>query len=229
MLKRLICCIALFAWAGAASAQGPVKWVEGTHYVRLSNPQPTSTPGKVEVLDVFSYACPACNAFQPTLVKLIKALPPYAKVAYLPASFNPQEDWPVFQRAFLAANALGVAEKSHDAMYDAVWGEHRSLAIVDKDSGRLIPQPSQPKIEDVAKFYTAYGIKPDDFVAMAKSFTIEAQMRQADAALQSHEVLSTPTIIVNGKYKVTPQTAGGWDQTRDLVLYLVDKEKGNVK
>ncbi|MBV8063054.1 MAG: thiol:disulfide interchange protein DsbA/DsbL [Nevskia sp.] len=224
MLKRLICCVVLLAWSGIASAQGPLKWVEGTHYVRLDSPQPTSTPGKVEVLDVFSYACPACNAFQPTLDKLVRALPPTAQMAYLPASFNPQEDWPVFQRAFLAAQNLGVAEKSHDAMYDAVWGK-RTLAIVDKASGHLIPQAQQPKIEDVAKFYTAYGVKEDQFLAVAKSFTIDTQMRAADASLLAHQVMSTPTLIVNGKYRVTPQTAGGWDQTVELVLYLVDKEK----
>ena len=224
MLKRLICCLALFAWAGVAGAQGPAKWIEGTHYTRLDSPQPTSTPGKVEVLDVFSYACPACNVFQPTLDKLVKALPPYAQMAYLPASFNPQEDWPVFQRAFLTAQNLGVAEKSHDAMYDAVWGKG-SLAIVDKASGHLIAPDQQPKIEDVAKFYTAYGVKESDFLAMARSFTIDTAMRSADAALMAHQVLSTPTIIVNGKYRVTPQSAGGWPQTIDLVLYLVNKEK----
>ncbi len=225
MLKRLVCSVALLAWCGLVQAQGPVKWVEGTHYQRLAQPQPTSTGSKVEVLDVFSYACPACNRFQPTLDKLVKALPPQAQMAYLPASFNPSEDWPVFQRAFLAAQQLGVAEKSHDAMYDAVWGKG-SLAIVDQASGHLIPQDSQPKIEDVAKFYAAYGVKPADFVAMAKSFTIDSEMRAADASLMAHQVMSTPTIIVNGKYLVTPQTAGGYDQTVDLVLFLVNKEKG---
>lgn len=225
MLKRLVCSVLLFAGCGLAQAQGPVKWVEGTHYQRLAQPQPTSTPGKIEVLDVFSYACPACNRFQPTLDKLVKALPPQAQMAYLPASFNPSEDWPVFQRAFLAAQQLGVAEKSHDAMYDAVWGKG-TLAIVDQATGHLIPQDQQPKIEDVARFYAAYGVKPADFVAMAKSFTIDNEMRAADASLMAHQVMSTPTIIVNGKYLVTPQTAGGYDQTVDLVLFLVNKEKG---
>lgn len=228
MLKRLICCLLALAWTGAARAEGPVKWIEGKHYQRLQPAQPTATPGKVEVLDVFSYACPACNAFQPTLGQLTKALPPQAQMAYLPASFNPQEDWPVFQRAFLAAQELGVAQKSHDAMYDAVW-KTRSLATVDPLTGRLVPQERMPKIEDVAKFYTQYGVKAADFVAMANSFTVDSRMREADAALQAHQVLSTPTLIVNGKYLVTPSTAGGYPQTIELVLYLVDKEKSNLK
>jgi thiol:disulfide interchange protein DsbA len=226
VLKRLICCVLLLS--GAAHAEGPPKWIEGKHYQVLSPAQPTATPGKVEVLDVFSYACPACNMFQPTLDKLVKALPPQAQMAYLPASFNPQEDWVVFQRAFLAANELGVAQKSHDAMYDAVWKTH-TLATVDPLTSRLVPQDRMPKIEDIARFYTQYGIKESDFIAMANSFSIDAKMRESDNAVQAHQVLSTPTLVVNGKYVVTPSTAGGWQQTIDLVLYLVDKEKGSVR
>ena len=226
MLKRFIVVLALFVYAGAAGAQDGGKWVEGKNYFRLSQVQPTSTPGKIEVLDVFSYACPACNAFQPTLDKLKAALPPEARMAYLPAAFNPSEDWPVFQRAFLAAQNLNVAEKSHDAMYDAVWGKSGTLAITNKITGGLLPQAQQPTIEDVARFYTAYGVKTEDFLAMAKSFTVDSQIRQAEAQMLAHQVDSTPTLIVNGKYRVTPTSAGGLPQTVELVLYLVAREKG---
>jgi thiol:disulfide interchange protein DsbA len=218
VLKRLICCALLLA-CGSAAAQS--KWVEGRDYFRLDPAQPTSTPGKIEVLEVFSYACPACNAFEPTFAKLRKSLPPQAQVAYLPASFNPQEDWPVFQRAFLAARLLGVAEKSHDAMYDAVWKE-RSLATVDSTGQHLLQR--QPTIEDVAKFYLRYGVKESDFVAMARSFTVETQMRNADADILGRQVDVTPTVIVNGKYRVKAG-AVTFPQMADIVLYLVDKEK----
>jgi protein dithiol oxidoreductase (disulfide-forming) len=226
VLKRLLCCLTLLA-CGSAAAQGGSPWVEGKNYFRLEPAQPTSTPGKVEVLDVFSYACPACNAFQPTLDKLIAGLPSGVQMAYLPASFNPQEDWPVFQRAFLAAQNLGVAQKSHDAMYDAVW-RSGSLAILDKsDPGHehLLPKDRQPTIEDVAKFYSRYGVKPEDFLAMARSFTVEAQIKRSDQALIDYGVDQTPTLVVNGKYRLTPSSAGGLQQTIDLVHYLVAKEQ----
>ncbi len=222
MFMRFLVCAVLSACCASAGAQS--KWIEGTHYFLVQPAQPTSTPGKIEVLDVFSYACPACNAFQPTVDKLKAALPPEARMAYLPAAFNPQEDWPVFQRAFLAAQILGVAEKTHDAMYDAVWGKG-SLSISDKITGRLLPQAQQPTIEDVAKFYTAYGVKTEDFLAAAKSFTMDMQIRQADAQVLAEQVQGTPTLIVNGKYRVTPKSAGGYPQTIDLVLYLIAKEK----
>ena len=87
------------AHAGAAPA-----WTAGQDYFVLPQPQPTSVaPGKFEVLEVFSYGCPACNAFQPTIELLKKGLPPNAQLAYLPAAFNKSEDWPMYQRAYFAA------------------------------------------------------------------------------------------------------------------------------
>jgi thiol:disulfide interchange protein DsbA len=222
VLKRLAVCVALFVCCGMADAQGTAQWVEGTHYFRVAPAQPTSTPGKVEVLEVFSYACPACNHFEPAIDKLKAALPAGAQMAYLPASFNPQEDWPVFQRAFLTAQSLGVAEKTHDAMYDAVWSKG-TLAIVDKATGHLLPK--QPTIEDMAGFYAHYGVKEADFLATAKSFGIDSQMRRADQQVMDEQVMSTPTLIVNGKYRLTPQSAGGVQQMIDLALYLVAREK----
>jgi thiol:disulfide interchange protein DsbA len=223
MFRRIVVVLALLVLSGVAQAQ--TKWVEGTHYFRIEPVQPTSTPGKIEVVDVFSYACPACNRFQPTLDKLKAALPHTAQMTYLPAAFNTAEDWPVFQRAFLAAQSLNVAEKSHDAMYEAVWGKG-NLAIVDPSTGRLKPQPQQPTIADVARFYSGYGIKPIDFIATANSFAVESQISRCESQMLAYQVDSTPTLIVNGKYRVTPKAAGGYQETIDLVLYLVAKEQG---
>jgi len=223
-LLRVASCIALLFFCGAASSQGPAKWVEGTNYFRVKPAQPTTTPGKIEVLDVFSYACPACNSFEPTLNKLKAALPADAKMAYLPAAFNPGEDWPVFQRAFLAAQSLGIVDKTHDAVYDAIWRDG-TLAIADKNSHRLLPRDMQPTIQDVAKFYTRFGVKEDAFLATANSFTVESAMKRSDSQIQDYQVDGTPTLIVNGKYRVTPESAGGYLQTIDLVLYLVSQER----
>jgi protein dithiol oxidoreductase (disulfide-forming) len=225
LFRRLLLCIISIGCCDIASAQAPEKWVEGTNYFRVQPPQPTSTPGKIEVLDVFSYACPACNQFQPILNKLKAALPPNAQMAYLPAAFNTSEDWPVFQRAFLAAQIMGIAEKSHDAVYDAVWSKG-NLAVVDLASRRVLPKERQPTIEDMAKFYTGYGVTAAAFLDVANSFTVNSRIKHCDAQMQDYQVDSTPTLIVNGKYRITPQSAGGYLQTVDLVLYLVKREAG---
>jgi thiol:disulfide interchange protein DsbA len=199
------------------------KWVEGKTYFLIDPAQPTSHPGKVEVTEVFSYACPACNSFHTTMDQLVKNLPSNAVVTYLPASFRPDENWPLFQRAFYAAQALGVADKTYDAMFDAAW-KTGELATYDLEAGKPKPHEAWPTIDDVAKFYAKYGIDPKQFVGVANSFSINTQMKQADDKLKAYAVDSTPTIVVNGKYRLTPKDAGGGPQTIEEVQWLVSKE-----
>lgn len=217
--------VALGLATGTAYAQG---WKEGTNYFAVNPPQPTTVPaGKVEVMEVFSYACPACNAFQPIMKQLKASLPANAQVVYLPAAFRPDEDWPMFQRAFFAAQALGVVDKTHDAVFNAVWNTGE-LATMNSQTNRL--KDPQPSIEDAAKFYARVaGVKPADFLAAAKSFGVDAKMRMADAQIGAMQALSTPTIVINGKYRLQMQDAGGASQLVELVKYLVAKESGSTR
>jgi protein dithiol oxidoreductase (disulfide-forming) len=206
-----------------ASAANAANWVEGQNYFLIKPAQPTDVaPGKVEVVEVFSYGCPACYQFYPTADKLKAALPKNADMRFIPASWNPGEDWPMFQRAFLAAQALGIAEKTHDAMFNAIWASDE-LAVVDSRTNRI--KSPLPTIENAAAFYArTAGVKKDEFLQMAKSFSIEVAIKRADATIKAYRAESTPTIVVNGKYRVTPQSAGGANETIELVKYLVAKE-----
>jgi thiol:disulfide interchange protein DsbA len=203
-------------------------WVEGRNYAVLTPIQRTTVPaGKVEVMEVFSYGCPFCSQFQPVLEKLKESLPSNAQMVYLPASFNPPEAWPMFQRAYFAAQALGIADKTHQAMYDAVW-KTGELAISDPVTHRL--KKPLPSIEDAARCYGRLtGVKPEAFLAAAKSFGVETKMRAADAQVHAMEVPSTPCIVVNGKYRVTMDGVGSYGELIDLVKYLVAKETPATK
>jgi len=198
------------------------KWVEGKNYFRIDPAQPTSSPGKIEVTEVFSYGCPFCYQFNGLVEQLAKDLPRGAVMTYTPASFRPDENWPLLQRAFLTAQALGVAKQSHDAMFDAV--NKGELNIIDSSTERRKPQSAWPTIDDVAKVYAKFGIKPEDFVATANSFTINTKMKRADELVRAYEVDGTPAIIVNGKYRLSPTSAGGYPQAVELTQWLVSKE-----
>jgi thiol:disulfide interchange protein DsbA len=199
------------------------KWVEGKNYFRIDPAQPTSTPGKIEVTEVFSYGCPFCYQFNGLVEQLAKDLPRGAVMTYTPAAFRPDENWPLLQRAFLTAQALGIEKQSHDAMFDAV-NKSGELGILDSTNNRRKPESAWPTIDDVAKFYAKYGVKPEDFVATAKSFTITTKMKRADELVRAYEVDGTPAIIVNGKYRLSPSSAGGYPQAVELTQWLVSKE-----
>lgn len=199
------------------------KWVEGKNYFRIDPAQPTSSPGKIEVTEVFSYGCPACFQFHGIVDEMAKGLPKGTVMTFTPAAFRPDENWPLLQRAYLTAQAFGVDRQSHDAMFDAVF-KSGELGIFDKQTNKPKPQSAWPTIDDVAKFYAKYGVKPADFVGTANSFTINTKMKRADELIRAYEVDSTPTIVVNGKYRLTPSSAGGYPQTIELVQWLVSKE-----
>ena len=204
-------------------ARAAEAWQEGKHYFLVQPVQRTSVaPGKVEVTEVFSYGCPACNKFQPIAEDLKKRLPPNAVLTYLPASFMPAEQWPMFQRAYLTAQAMGIADRTHVAMFNAIWAGGE-LQIADPKTNRLKQPP--PTIEDAAKFYARVaGVKAEDFLATAKSFSTELNIKRADDWIKAARVDQTPTIVVNGKYRITVGSAGGVNSLFELVDWLVAKE-----
>ena len=222
-MTRLMAALISTALLTIGTSAQAANWVAGKHYSVIPQAQRTNVAaGKVEVMEVFSYGCPACNSFRPTMKKLKASLPANAQLVYLPASWNNAEAWPMFQRAYLTAVSLGVAEKAHDAMFDAIWttGE---LGVSDPQTHRL--KTKLPTIEDAARFYQRVtGVKAADFVNASKSFGVDLKMRQADSQISAMQVPSTPTLVVNGKYRLNNDNLGSGDEIIELVKYLVARE-----
>jgi thiol:disulfide interchange protein DsbA len=210
----------------APAVGGAANWVQGSNYFLIRPELPTSVaPGKVEVTEVFSYACPACNRFYPVVDRLRAALPANAEFTFVAAAFRTDEDWPMFQRAYYTAQLMDIDRKTHDAAFDAVW-KTGELAVFDARTQRIKVPP--PGIEDAARFYARVaGVKPESFVANANSFGVDVKIRQADQLIRAAQVDETPTILVNGKYRVTLGAAGGDDQLIELVKYLVAQESAS--
>jgi thiol:disulfide interchange protein DsbA len=214
------------ASAEAVYNKGVGKWVQGKNYFLINPTQPkASGTSKVEVVEIFSWGCPACNQAHLLMDSIHKSLPTYATMDYLPASFRPDENWVVYQRAFYAAQALGLARKSYDAVFDATW-KTGELASYNLSAGSLKPRADWPKIDTFAEFFAKkYGIKASDFLAVAHSFSVNIKMKRADQLVKSYGVGGTPTLVVNGKYRYGPSTAGGYAQTIELTQWLVAKEQ----
>jgi len=228
MKKFAACLLVLLPTLASTAFAANAPWVEGVHYfrldqARLEQAQVGAQPaGKSTVTEVFSYGCPACNAFLPYWRSFKATLPAGTVVDYIPAAFIPAEDWPMFQRAYLAAKALGIAERTHEAMFDAVW-KTGELGTMDPATRGL--KRAMPGIEDAAKFYERVaGVPAGRFLAVARSFTIELDMKKADERILALQADSTPTLIVNGRYRVSQESAGGFQQLIDLAKWLVAKD-----
>lgn len=225
-IVAVLCCWLLAALCSVppACAQAAAQtWAEGIEYFDVVPAQPSGAPpGKGEVTEVFSYACPYCARFVPTMHALVGSLPASVQVDYLPADFSSVEDFPMFQRAYFTAQILGVAARTHDAMFDAVWrtGE---LSIYDPRTNRL--KEPLPSIEDAAQFYQHHaGVPVRRFLATAHSLAVDEKIADGNALIRAYRVPGTPCIIVDGKYRVNMEAMRSSGELIELVDWLVKQD-----
>src|SRR5664279_3140165 len=185
--------VAADAPAAPTTPAAPTAWVEGTHYFRIDPPQPTATGDKVEVLEVFSYACPHCAHFQPYAEQIKKSLPAGAVFGYMPAVFN--ASWEPYARAYYTAESLGVVDQTHQAMFDALHVEHRPMRT----------------IEDLSSFYAEHGVDKAKFLAASGSFEVESKLSRSQQIVKADGIDGTPSIVIDGKYRATGQSAGTYE------------------
>jgi thiol:disulfide interchange protein DsbA len=89
---------------------------EGVHYVRLAEPAPAGSPGKIEVIEFFWYECPHCNAFEPALDAWAKRQPDDVAFRRVPVWFR-EEPFSTQQRLFYTLEALGVLPTLHRKVF----------------------------------------------------------------------------------------------------------------
>jgi thiol:disulfide interchange protein DsbA len=222
MFKRPMFLLALLFGvfsATACSAAGPdaaptaKQWTAGSDYALIQPPVATSTGAKVEVVEVFSYACPHCAHFQPYADELRSQLPGGAEFVLVPAVFNAQ--WEPFARAFYTAQALGLVDKTHQALFDALHRDHLPLTSLDA----------------LAHFYAGYGTEAGTFLSTANSFVIDAKMAHGAELIRGYGIEATPTLVVNGKYRVgaNPQRGIGFPEMVQIALQLTRQELAGKK
>ncbi|UOV03646.1 thiol:disulfide interchange protein DsbA/DsbL [Pseudoxanthomonas sp. F37] len=206
--------------AGAAAAantnpvvppEGPAP-VAGRDYEEIAGGQPYAPlNGQVEVVEVFGYVCPACGAFAPRMAAWKARLPADVRVSYVPVAFG--KAWEPYAKAFYAAEAKGLVDKTHDAVFSAIHLQ------------RTLPGEGKPPADpaQLAKFYAGYGANPQEFVALMNSFATNAKMGRGMQFAQRSGVSSTPTLVVNGKYRVTGGSS--WDDVLRITDHLIAMER----
>ena len=183
-------------------------WEEGTHYQKLDTPVRTDSNGKVEVAEVFWYGCPHCYNFKPVVEAWEEGLAEDVEFVMMPAALG--RSWEPHARAYYALEAMGQLDKVHDALFEALAGERRPL--------------NTP--EALADFVAGYGVDADAFLKNYQSFGVNARMQQAQSKIRGARITGVPTMLVNGKYKVSASMAGSHEATLEVVDYLVAKERG---
>jgi thiol:disulfide interchange protein DsbA len=179
--------------------------VEGSDYFPIDTPDLPSGD-KVQVVEVFGYSCIHCADFQPHLAAWKKHLPVDVQFSYLPAAFG--GIWDAFARAFYAAQAMGIQEKSHDNIFKAVFVDKRVT-----------------KADEIPALYADYGVDPKVFASTMQSFAVSAKLAAAHEQATRWGVDGTPTIVIDGKYRVLENKEGGVNGFLHTIDWLIAKQR----
>lgn len=191
--------------AAAAAAGDEIPGLKlGTDYEIIKNGQPFEPlNGKIEVVEVFNFVCPACASFEPLVGSWKKRLGPDVRFTYVPAAFT--GNWDQYVRSYYTAQIMGIAEKSHDATYNAIHLE-----------GKLKGERGEDSDAEIAAFYSQFGVEAKQFAGNMRSFAVTAKFNKARQYAMTQQVSSTPTVMINGKYRV-----GG--RSREELLAIADR------
>jgi protein dithiol oxidoreductase (disulfide-forming) len=195
----------LLAGGGLARAQGGP--VEGTHYVRLSQPAPSSPAAgkKIEVVEFFWYGCPHCNALEPALEAWIARLPADVDFKRVPAGFTAQ--YQIAQKVFYALEEMGQLEAMHKRIFAAIHVQGQ----------RLVSEKAY------ADFLVANGVDGEKFNAALRGFSVNTKVSRARQLSDAYKIDGVPALGVQGRFYTSGSLAGGPDRMLAVTNFLIER------
>ena len=189
-----------FATASAAEFR------EGVDYIELPVPVETRDPSKIEVVEVFSYACIHCYNLEPMVAAWQQAVPEDVDFHRLP--LVTQRLLPLAQ-AFYAAETMDVLDRVHMPMFAAI--HEYGIDMSRREYVRRL-------------FVRDAGVDEEEFLRVFDSFGVQSRVRQADARGRMYRIQATPSIVVNGRY-VTESGRVGMQGMFLVVNHLIERER----
>ncbi len=205
LLSGLLLATLALSPIAASAADAPQA---GRDYVEITGGKPyAAKAGTVEVAEVFGYTCPHCAHFEPQLRQWKAGLPRGVDFVAIPAAFG--GTWDTWARAYFAADNLGLSARTHQAVFDAI---HKQGTL-----------PRNPSDQELATFYAGHGVSAERFLAALADPKVDAQLRHAGEFARDAGLEGTPTLVVNGRYRVLGNSFDDMLRTAD---WLIARERG---
>lgn len=192
MMSRLIALCLSLLLPLSALAQAPQAPVEGRDYVRLDEPGrwQAGAPGSIEVVELFAYSCGHCDQFRPMLDAWKRRAGKDVVVHTVPAAYDPGD---AYGRGHFALEAMGAIARMHPVLFDAI---HREGSLPARGASIL----------EFSSFLAGHGFDPAQVRTQMSSAATDAKMNAARAFAVRSGLQGTPTLIINGKYRVQGRT-----------------------
>lgn len=212
LMRALVASLALLSLACSAKDKGP-EYKEGKEYKPVRTDAKPADPNRVTVEEFFWYGCQHCYHFEPVIVAWKARKPADVDFAQIPASLGRPEGT-AHQKAFYAAEALGISDKIHKPLFDGI--HQKRLPLFGQDALRNF-------------FNEQSGILPDLFDNTFNGFAVDGRVRRAEQMAKDYGVASVPTVVVGGKYQTNSTMAGDFPAVLKVVDHLIEKVRAERK
>jgi len=178
----------------------------GTEFSQTTQAIPTDNPAKIEVTELFWYGCPHCYAMDPQLNAWVKKLPPDVYFKRVPGL--PRPDWAPMAKAFYAMETLGITEKLHTQLFEAI---HKQRALNPSDEKGTIDWITKQSGLDRKKVEEAFN-----------SFSNNTKLMHAAQVFRASGATGVPSLIIDGKYITSSTMAGGNQEVLNVADYVIN-------
>lgn len=201
MIKKVLIWMCLLIFVSAASSVP----VEGTHYKKLPISLSKQCPGKVEIMEYFTFVCPSCYKLEQDLVKWLKNKPENVVFEKVPITFGSKALR--FQaKGYYIAKIYNKSKEYTDAIFKKIHFDNKRMSSK----------------ESILDLLASIGISKKDALETMDSLSLDMQIKNNEEKTIKNRILAMPTFIVDGKYKTDPSIAGGFDQYWHVIDYIID-------
>jgi thiol:disulfide interchange protein DsbA len=158
---------------------------EGTDYRVIDPPQHPESPGKIEVLEFFSYGCPHCNEFYPLVSAWVAKLPKDVVFKRVATGLG-RTAWTNLAKTYYALEATGDLTRLDAQLFHAIHEEHQPL--FDEKA--------------ISQWVAQHGVDPVKFNTAFESFGVSTKLNQAEQMIENYKIDGVPALAVDGKYVV---------------------------
>lgn len=195
----------------AGDATTSPTYTAGTHYAEINPPLASGTQAFTDIKLFFSYPCYPCYEFEGELDNWRANRENALQLSYVPVTWS--EETRYFAQVFYAAEVLGVQDRAHGLLFEALHSEGQALA----DQGVL------------ARFFEGLGVTRQRFLAIYNS---EEVLNLVETAVRENEIFdiqSTPTLVVDCRYRISPNSAIGQREMIEVAQYFIDSQQAQEK
>ncbi|MAQ72733.1 MAG: disulfide bond formation protein DsbA [Gammaproteobacteria bacterium] len=179
-------------------------------YVQISN-SPQTEHDKIVIYEFFWYGCPHCFNIEPTIVKIESNLNQDTVLIKLPLALK--ESWVNHAKAFFSMQQMNIDNNLHSKIFEEI---HINGNRLDTKS-------------TLVDFIDSEGFDGSSFSKNFDSFGTEIRIKKANKLARQYQITSVPTIIINGKYLTSGSFVSSYEELYDVVNFLVEKERVNLR